>query len=285
MTMLVTSEWSVPDPSVPVRQGDLLICRDPHKGIIEEICLVITADCDISKGKFGKQLLCLRVISFEDYLRTTWADRKLQRSVYTETEKVRVQIAKWHTLKIGAESNLTADAITAWVSRVDANSICSDLGVPDPDSKKVEASLTSFRTALNALRVNERKDKMTQLIAFRSAIQGKERKVVHQEYLRQAQSEQLPEDIFLIPSLPQSEVGPVVILLREIVSVRQDSICTRASDASTSDMFLRIGRLETTFKYAVSQAFGSLYARIGLPGDYEHRCKCVMEKISELVKE
>ena len=50
------SEWSIPDPSIDVRQGDLLVSRSIQTGKIEELCLVITADCDISKGKFGRQL-------------------------------------------------------------------------------------------------------------------------------------------------------------------------------------------------------------------------------------
>jgi hypothetical protein len=285
MTTLVTPEWSIPDPSVPVRQGDLLICRDPQKGIIEGICLLITADCDISQGKFGRQLLCLRVIPFEEYLRTIWPARKLKGLVENETEKVRVQLAKWHTKQIGVESKLTSAAITSWAKRSDATSICVELGIPDPDRKKIEAALSTFQAAVNTLKVNEQKDSLTQLIAFRAALQGKESKTIHQEYVNQAQAEKLPADVFLLPNLPQANVGPAVVLLREIVGVKQDNICYRVSDAVTNDMLLRVGRLEPTFKYAVSQAFGFLYSRIGLPSDYEFRCKCVIEQISELVKE
>ena len=74
----MNSEWFIPEPSVPVRQGDILISRDPKSGSIEDICIVITADCDINKDKFGRHLACLRIISLENYFRTVWADRKLR---------------------------------------------------------------------------------------------------------------------------------------------------------------------------------------------------------------
>jgi len=275
-------EWFVPDPAIPIRQGDLLISRDPHIGRVEEICMVITADCDISKGKFGRQLACLRVISFHDYLRTAWAERKLRKLEKDEAEKLRGQIAKWHSKSIGTESGLTAEAALAWLRRDDPEKICTDLAVPEPDGKKVRHALSLFRAALSALDENATIGKLHQYAAFRAASLGRDVQTIRQEILQQAQKESLPEDVFLLPSLPQLETGPAVVLLREVVSVRHDTICYRSSDASTNEMFLRVGRLESTFKYAVSQAFGALYSKIGLPEEYERRCKDVVEDINQL---
>ena len=56
-------------------------------------------------------------------------------------------------------------------------------------------------------------------------------------------------------------------MLREIVGVSNDAVCFRATDATTTDSFLRVCRLQPTYKYAVSQAFGILYSRIGLPDE------------------
>lgn len=274
-------EWFVPDPTIPIRQGDLLISRDPHVGRVEEICLVITADCDISKGKFGRQLACLRVISFHDYLRTVWAERKLRKLEKDEAEKLRGQIAKWHTKSIGTESRLSAEAALAWLRRDDPEKICADLAIPEQDSKKVRNSLSSFRAALSVLDEKGTTGKLQQYAAFRAASLERDVQTCRQEILQQAQKEALPEDVFLLPSLPQLETGPAVVLLREVVSVRHEAICYRSTDASTNEMFLRVGRLEPTFKYAVSQAYGALYSRIGLPEEYERRCKDVIEDINQ----
>ncbi len=278
-------EWQIPDPSMPVRQGDLLICRDPHTGLVEEICIVITADCDISKGKFGRQLACLRVISFVDYLRTIWADRKLCRAVDTETEKIRIQLAKWHSRRIGVDSNLSASAATAWVQRAEPEAICAELEIPEPDIKKVKATLTAFKAGLALLQGDKSTDKFKCLVEFRSGTQGKNLQNCRQELIKQAQTDLLPDDVFLLPNLPQIDCGSAVVLLREIVSVPHETVCYRTVDASTNEMFLRIGRLEPTFKYAVSHAFGSLYSRIGLPVEYERQCKEAIEQINEITLE
>lgn len=275
-------EWSVPDQSVQVRQGDFLICRDPNTGRVEEICLVITADCDISKGKFGRQLACLRVIPFHDYLRKNWAGRKLEKIVKDEKEKLRGQIAKWHTQLIGKQSELTADAAITWVRRDDPVSICNELNVPQPERRKFSDSLASFRAAWDAMDEKDPADSMSQYVSFRAISLGREVDVCRQDVLKDAQKEKLPEDVFLLPSLPHSDkVEAAVVLLREIVAVPHKLICYRASDAISDEMFLRVGRLEPTYKYAVSQAFGTLYSRIGLPDDYERRCKNTIEQIND----
>lgn len=282
MSTAVTSdmEWFVPDPATAVRQGDVLICRDPKSGRVEEICLVITADCDISKGKFGRQLACLRIVRLDEYVRTVWAARKLERALKNETEKLRGQVAKWHTRLIGSESTISAEAAAIWVRREDPTTLCEILHVPDGDRKKLVAALTSFRSAYVALDSNAANGQFSQYVAFRAVVRDQELKVCRQETLQEAQKESLPEDVFLLPSLPQIEADGAVVLLREVVGIEHEAVCYRATDAQTSDAFLRVGRLQSTFKYAVSQAFGALYSRIGLPDTYEARCKGAIASIS-----
>ena len=280
----MTSEWHIPDAAVSVRQGDLLICRNPHERRFREICLVITADCDISKGKFGRQLACLRVMLLHDYLRTIWAARKLQQAKAKEAHQIWSMIVKWHSRYIGADSSLTMEAASDWVKRVAPDVICRELRVPEEHVNKMEASLTAFRSALFAVSQPDN-DEFSQLVAFLSAIQGKD---CSQEVAKRVQNEAksgLPIDVFLLPTLPQYDTGPVVVLLREIVAVPHEAVCYRACDAISEQQFLRLGRLEPTFKYAVSQAFGALYSRIGLPDDYDQRCSEVLEQITTLVTE
>lgn len=281
----MNSEWNIPDSTFPVRQGDILICRDRQKGLIEEICLVITADCDISKGKFGRQLACLRLVTLENYLRTVWPVRKLSDAVDKATAQIQDRLNKWNTERIGAKSCLSAESVTAWVRRDDPEKICDELNIPEKEKKKFKPALSSFRAALEVLNDEPGWDKLKQLAAFRSAIKSTDIKKCWEEILLQAQNEKLPEDVFLLPSLPQLDNGPAVILLREIVGVSLETVCYRTYDAVTNEMFLRIGRLEPIFKYAVSQAFGTLYSRIGLPEDYERRCKEIANQINEITWE
>lgn len=270
-------EWYLPEPSVDVRQGDLLLSRDPRTGKIEEICVVITADCDISKGKFGRQLACLRVLKHSDYLRHVWAARKLDKAVKDERKKLRGQLAKWHTAKIGHESTLTEDTALAWVRRSTPETICQALGVMNGDKKKLISSLSAFNRGYDE--VEKLADPLVAYSSFRAAISGTELVEARRQALQQAKQESLPEDAFLLPGLPLAEETPCVVMLREVVGISYEAVCYRTADADSADKFLRIGRLEPTFKYAVSQAFGALYSKIGLPTEYEQRCKDVVASV------
>jgi hypothetical protein len=273
-------EWFVPEPNVVVRQGDLLINGQARSGGDGEICLVITADCDISKGKFGRQLACLRVVRLHEYIDTVWAGKKLEKVIKDEADKARGQVAKWHTKLLGVESTLTVEGAVAWICREEPASLAETLGVPEGERKKLIAAITAFRDALTAAENSVSKGKLAQLVEFRAAIRKLEIKHIREETLQQAQKESLPEDTFLLPSLPQIEAAPAVVLLREIVGIPYEAVHYRATDAQSSDAFLRIGRLQPMFKYAISQAFGTLYARIGLSQAYEARCKGAIENIS-----
>lgn len=272
-------EWFLPEPDVPVRQGDILVSRDPQTGNLDEVCLVITADCDISKGKFGRQLACLRVLTVKDYVAHIWAKRKLDKLVKEEAKKLRAQLAKWQSQATGQESTLTEDAARIWIARVEPSAICESLGVPDDGSrKKLVGVLATYREAFGGL--DGPRDPLTALVAFKSTIGRTDPKTCRQQTLQQAQQEPLPEDAFLLPELPLTADTPCVVMLREIVGVSSEAVCFRATDATSSDSFLRVCRLEPTYKYAVSQAFGILYSRIGLPDEYERRCKDVVSGIA-----
>jgi hypothetical protein len=181
---------------------------------------------------------------------------------------------------LGSDSQLSQDAVVAWVRKEKPEAICNHLKVPEDHRKKVVAALTSFRAALTTLQAEG--DKFEQLVAFRAAILARDVDTCGSEILTSAQNDKLPDDVFLLPNLPQLDVGAAVVMLREIVSVMHEAVCYRSADAVTSDMFLRLGRLEPTFKYAVSQAFAVLYSKIGLPEDYENRCKAAISGITQL---
>jgi hypothetical protein len=163
--------------------------------------------------------------------------------------------------------------------------MCESLQVPDGDRKKLAAALTSFRSALASLDGTAASGTFSQYVAFRAAVRNQDQQTCRQEALQEAQRESLPEDVFLLPSLPQVHTDGAVVMLREVVGIEQEAVRYRAADAQSSDAFLRVGRLHPTFKYAVSQAFGALYSRIGLPDNYEERCKGAIANISNFAWE
>lgn len=277
----MNDEWISHEPDDPVWQGDLLLTRDPKTGFIRGIYAIITADCDIANRKFGRQLAGLRVMSLREYLRTEWAERKLRRTYDKETEKIREQIDKWNAQRVEGAGSLSAEVIVSWVKRCEPEQLCRDLHIPDTTVGKVRLTIARFRAALQSLDPVGLDDHMTRLVRFNAAVSGQVEDECRKVLLRQAQSDALPEDVFLLTDLPQvPEFGPAVVLLRELVGVPFGNVCFRTHDAVSQDHYLRIGRLHPVIKYALSQAFGVLYSRIGLPVTVENRRKAAIEQIA-----
>lgn len=279
------TEWFIPESSQEVRQGDLLVARSRQPGLVDEFYLVITADCDISKGKFGRQLACLRVLQIDQYIRTIWATKKLEKLQRSELIKLRSQVAKWHSQAQGSPSLITEDAVATWVKREEPEAICKELQVPEKEQKKLTAALTTFKDAIGTLETHADRDKLTQLAAYKGSVLGKDIESSKKEVLQEAQNESLPEDVFLLTSLSQVSDDGAVVLLREVVGIQHELVCYRITDAVAETSLLRVGRLYPTFKYAVSQAFGALYSKIGLPPAYEDRCKKVSSKLANITWE
>ena len=251
-------------------------------GQIDAILLIITADCDINKSKFGTHLACLQVLSYQRYVSSVWAARKLARALATQVGQLQEQMNKWNKLRIGAPSSLSPDVVEEWVRRAEPHSIAKDLRVPESDAPKFTNSLQTFRDALQALEANKSSGHLAQYASFRSVITGVPAAECLQQAIQKAIAEPLPEDVFFLPALPQLDTRPALVLLRDLVAVPARNICFRTLDATSTDMFLRLGRLQPTLKYAISQAFGTLYSRIGLPKPFEDRCKAALEQTINL---
>src|ERR1700739_3541395 len=145
------AEWDIPDSAVPLSQGDLLLRRDPATRDIHLISVIITADCDITHGKYGTQLASLRIIPLREYVRHYWAGRKLRRFIETETGKVHELINVWHLKKSPEGNRISSETVVSWIRECNSDTICRELEVPGGEQKKVSDSLDRFRAILEAL--------------------------------------------------------------------------------------------------------------------------------------
>jgi hypothetical protein len=274
------SEWFTPTPEHVVRQGDILIRMQEGSSSIRDTYLVITADCDINKYKFGTHLACLKIISFEAYVRNIWAGAKLEKVIQVASKELREQAAKWHKLALGEESGLTTESVSRWALGATSTEICDALSIPNTERAKFVKSVESFKAANNKIKSLVDCDPLTHLAEYTAELKNQPLDSTWTKLLQQAQGESLPEDVFILSNLPQIDYQGAIILLRELHPIAYSDVYYRASDARAKSAFLRAGRLEPQFKYAVSQSFGTLYSRIGLSTDYEKRRKAVVDSVA-----
>lgn len=272
-------EWFTPDATLDVRQGDLLISRDPHTGGVDELTIVITADCDISKGKFGSHLAGLKVIFFDEYIKSIWSLKKLDKVVRDEKSNVHKKICKHHTELLGSPSALTDEGVITWLLRDKPENIAEALKVPQAQMAKFLIYVTNYANAFKSL-LEAYDSTLSKYVNFVSALNAKDPSSVLNSVVTQAQNETLPDDIFFLPCVADVAEKGAVVLLREIVAVRYSDIRYRLSEVDRRGQLLRSSRLKPEIKYALSQAFGNLYSKIGLSADYESRRKTAIAQLS-----
>lgn len=80
----------------------------------------------------------------------------------------------------------------------------------------------------------------------------------------------LPLDMFYVSSVPDEPGIGFIAKLRALSFIPFDCSFTSMDAAKDVDnSFVRVGRLTPTFRHALAQQFGMLFARIGMPKDYE----------------
>ncbi|WP_316897865.1 hypothetical protein [Pseudodesulfovibrio indicus] len=273
------SEWNNVDPMLPVRQGDLLVCRDSSSLQDVEYFLVITADCDINNNKFGRQLACLRVVQLKEYYQSIWAERLLKKAIENADRRILDQVNKWYSLAQGSDASISKEALLHWLDTTSHEDIAKALNIDANNREKFYSTLERYHNAILILD-NCSECALNVYVEFVSIFDAKRLDDVRSATVKKMDSN-LPADVFLLPSLSTISDSPAVILLRELIGIPFEKICYRARDAVGKNNYIRALRLNPVFKYAVSQAFGHLYSRIGLPEEFENQNKCVVEKVKD----
>ena len=60
-----------------------------------------------------------------------------------------------------------------------------------------------------------------------------------------------------------------LVMLRELIAIDSSLATASPNVARQKNGYLRIGRLKPAFKYALSQQFGLMFSKVGLPDSYE----------------
>jgi hypothetical protein len=274
------SEWQILGDDIPIRQGDILVLRRPRSLIVKETVIVITADCDIAQSKSLGGLAALKVITLAQYVREQWAAKHSRRLLLNDRKEF---INSFNSqIKSGLEHSkeLSETAITRWVSRKSAEEICDELQIVDTKARKKLNQCISKLTALNkieaTLETQQCFEDICTYYSVREQIPDEAAKALVIKKVR-AELASLPDDTFLLSGLPGQNAEPHIVLLRSLTAISMEKVTTSAEQARELDIFLRLGRLAPAFKYAISQQFGLLYSRIGLPKEYEDQKKTLAD--------
>ncbi|MFM5414543.1 hypothetical protein [Aeromonas dhakensis] len=254
-----------------ILQGDIFY-HSTSKTTPKEILVILSADCDIFNEKYGKNgLTCLEVTPLNTYIRTEFCYNKTLSQLKKKENKAYSEInTRW--LSISGHEKLSESSVSHWIDSASSEEILNALP-PSPPKDDLKNIIDAIKKTRFALSKNNTDDITLLSLIENTPIKNNAEK--NNFIIKQLKEfkKNVPLDSFIITSLPNisdSEDIAYVIKLRNLKFIPRSLFFTSLSSAkSSSEAYVRFARLTPTFKHALSQQFGNLYARIGLPSQYE----------------
>lgn len=263
-------EWEVPTREVPIRQGDLLVKHDGVAPRHNEACIVITADCDIARDKHQGAIAALRIISFADFVRHRWARTAYDSVLDRDFPELTNTFNQQRTQGESPEPEISQEALATWLERETPDQICQSIAdIKCRDKAKIAAKKVSVLLGLDdQLTTNEPFDRVLEYMSIKDGIAHTDARIKLLKKARESLST-LPADIFFLNQFPIEKSSSHLILLRELIPIDPEIATASPNSARSKKGYLRLGRLKPAYKYALSQQFGLMFSRVGLPENYE----------------
>lgn len=272
------------DAALPVRQGDVL--KRVHGAGKSNLLVVVTADCDIANGKYGEAgLACVQLDLLADHVLGEHARGLAQAALKKRFEKAAEWVNKLWRAKSADNGDLSSEHVQAWILASNPEEIEAELNLPLDDPKSfLKRECVALKAAKNL--IDAPSDRYSGIDALR-ALQGQmpTRSAQLKTVFGTLNPKELPLDLFYISSVPDVQGLGFVAKLRALTFIPFECSFTSLDAAKDVDnSFVRVGRLAPTFRHALSQQFGMLFARIGMPKQFEVDRDAAFGLIAEQIK-
>lgn len=257
------------DEPGPVEQADVFRALSGR----DIVGLVVTADCDLARGKTWGTLHWVPVVSARSYALSSFGVDTLLKSVATEQEAL---IAAANQLALAPSEPALEDALSA--GSVDA--LVELLGSLQGFSRERIQLLVDMKELLATLPArhsqwNEQTIANVEAMLVRGAVQrGSSRKKLAERLASRLSSP--AGDVFLIPQAFAGVAQPAVVLLRFLQTCELVDVAPTIGVARTRGApYYRVARMLPPYRYDLTRRFAAVFADIGLPDEYDTERKKV----------
>lgn len=257
------------DVALPVRQGDVL--KRVRGTGPTKLAIVVTADCDIANEKFGEAgLACVQLDLLADHVLGEHARGLALGQLKKRFENAAEWVNKRWSQKDPENVAMSKERVQAWILASTPEEIEAELNLPVDDKKSfLKRESAALRIAQNLIDAPvDRYSAIDALCALQT--QTTSRGAQLKSVFGTLTPKDLPLDLFYVSSVPGEPGLGFVAKLRALTFIpfgRSFTSMDAAKDVENS--FVRVGRLAPTFRHALAQQFGMLFARIGMPKAYE----------------
>jgi len=258
-----------------IRQGDILCWPDwQRRPPWEQFGLVLTADCDIAWGKSSNFYSYVPLLTIDSYVDKIWGQKKAQSKLEKIIRKITSSLNARSANSGDGPRDFSQGAIVQFLrgDRFFAEKTCAAF-FEKPEDKAALLKLYDvgnfyFSSDLK----NHEKTNLKICAEFFARCDDQDVSTAFKRLLDQARSDVVAasSEMFFISELPSIEIKGFMAMLRYVRTIPIDEIFTSLSEAkSNGNRAVRLCKLNDNVKYAITQKFGLLFSRIGLPAEYE----------------
>ena len=269
------------DDTEEIRQGDVIRKLNSKTGEIEKLGVVITADCDIAQKKASERYTWLEIVSMATYVEGPWAQEQLRKISEKRSkalcEYLNSQIRKRQPDLVA----LTHDSLVQWLQSSNPEDILTKVtGQVPPNDNKQLANLKGFALTVSASNNQSPFSRLKNAWEIFGTTEDKQ-----QENMRNAFKDSGGfQDYFVLPELPQLPGVGFVVMLRSMWTIMAPELYLTEQDARIHDLpdaFHRLGRLDDSIRFSITQKLAFLFSRIGMPTTYESACETATDLMVE----
>ena len=260
-------EWTELAFGEPVRQGDVLTRIQPGDDPWRNMLVVLTADCDLARAKFGGAISCLPIFDCEQYL------LQFRFGGPREATLKRLTAELVAATSAGRESapSVSASRMRRWVAEAGIEEVLLALQLAERSAAVFRAIVPAVKE-LTDLVPKTLADAAFQVARAKVALGDKGGLEKHAKSVATALAKDLndlPGDAQYINQLSPIHLGGYVVYLRRIIEVNESAVVTTLSRLPAEAVYQRVSRLRPPYVYALSQKFGSVFSSIGLPDPHD----------------
>jgi hypothetical protein len=238
--------------SSSLSQGDVIVW-EKLQDFQSKAAVVVTADCDLAKGKHWGRITVVPIVPVAHYLEDIYLPKELSG---LEPELVQLFAKEVHrALSTEETSPPTEEALESLVSLETLPKILNVRNLLElHDLLRNARGLTKSMQSATAL------DKALTLLKPKMKNLSTEKigNFLHKP----------PGDCMILPQLPGLVPGLNIAFLRAMREVSDKDIATKNSEME-QDRAKRIGRLVPVLRYRLTQMLAQVFSDIGLPDEYE----------------
>lgn len=237
-------------------QGDVIVW-DETQDFQSKAAVVVTADCDLAKGKHWGRITIVPLVPVGHYMEEVYLPKQLA----LLEKDLTTLFAKAVHQALDVNADLPSD--DALESLVSLDVLPTALSISDK-GEHAHALLRYARGLTKSMAPAQVLDEALRLL-------NPEVKALSASRIRTF-LESPPGDCMVLPQFPGLVPGLHIAFLRAMREVRDGDIATKTSEVAPNRA-KRIGRLVPVLRYRLTQMLAQVFSDIGLPGDYEKTLK------------